>query len=146
MNTFGNSVLGTALRKPLSRKSSYQILRDIYNEVVDPRSIVDKNFIKKEFFIDLDSNMYNKEEHVVVLNNWQQDGEKMLIQITYFEPKKENRVIKLAKETKKINCFLRGREIGIEQCDYTEKEMNHLLSKILNGIRNKKKLLKLIKD
>lgn len=146
IKTIARSYLAESFIGPLYRKNPNQILMEIYNEIIRPKTFNEENYIKKEFFIELDSNTANKEEHVVVLNNWQGDYKKMLIQITYFKPKRENSIIKLAKKTKRITCFLRGGEINIAECDYTEKEMVHLLSKILDGIRSKKKLLQLIKD
>ena len=128
------------------KKDSHKILKEIHMEVIELGSYYDENFIKREFFMDLDGNHKNKEEHVVVLNNRVGDREKMIIQITYFESRKRDSIIKYAKNTRKILCFLKKEKVKIEECDYDENEIKSLLPKILNGIRNKKKLLSLIKD
>ncbi len=67
-----------------------------------------------------------------------------MVQVTYFEAEKKNRTIKWAKNTKEILCCLKGLNIEIEKSDYSSIEMDSLLPKILNGIRDKKKLLKLL--
>lgn len=113
-------------------------------EVRELGSYYDDNFIKREFFINLDGYDANKEEHVVILNNREEGLEKMRVQVTYFEAERKNRIIKWAKNTREISYCLKGLNIEIEKCDYSNEEMESLLPKILNGIRDKKKLLKLL--
>lgn len=127
-----------------SKNDPLKILNEIYNEVVELGSYNQENFIKREFFIDIDGNNKNKEEHVVVLNRRVGQRQKMIIQVTYFESKKANSIVKYAKNTKKILCFLNEGKIKIGECDYNEKEIEFLLPEILKGIRNEKKLLRLV--
>lgn len=134
------------IENPIHKKEPHKILKEIYMEVIELGSYYEESFIKREFFIDLDGDDKNKEEHVVVLNNREGDKEKMIVQITYFEPKRKSGIVKYAKSTKKIFCYLKEGKIEIEECDYEKNEIESLLPKILNGIRHKKKLLKLIKD
>lgn len=75
---------------------------NIYKEVIELGSYKGEDFIKREFFIDLDENQENKEEHVVILHRLTGQKEKITVQVTYFEPKKINRLIKYAKTTKEI--------------------------------------------
>jgi len=128
------------------KKDPCKILKEIYNEVLELGSYNEENFVKREFFIDIDRNDQNKEEHVVVLNSREGDKEKMIVQVTYFEPKRKNIIVRYAKNTRKILCFIKEEKIEIEGCDYDETEIKSLLPEILKGIRNKKKLLKLIND
>ncbi len=58
---------------------------------------------------------------------------------------KNNRLIKHAIETKDIKCDSIEKSVKIRVCDYGEKKVCVVLSGILFGIRNKKKLLKLIR-
>jgi predicted small secreted protein len=71
------------------------------------------------------------------------DKEKMTIQVTYFEAKR-TRVIKYAKEVKTILCNISGDRVEIKKSDYSKNDMKTLFPDILQGIRNKKKFLKLI--
>lgn len=128
------------------KKDPCNILKEIYNEVVELGSYDVENFVKREFFIDIDGNDQNKEEHIVVFNSKEGDKEKMIIQITYFESRRRDIIIKYAKNTREILCFVKEGKIEIKECDYDDNEINSLLPEILKGIRNKKKLLSLIKD
>ncbi len=131
--------------KKFSSEKAHQILKNICREVMELGKYADEDFTKREFFIDLDENQVNKEEHVVVLHRQTDDKEQMMVQVTYFEPKKINRLIKYAKTTKEILCRLNNGNIEITECDYHMDEIQTLLlPRILRGIKNKKKLLKLI--
>lgn len=136
----------TPKEKKLPLEETHQILRNICREVIELGKYEDEDFTKKEFFIDLDKNQVNKEEHVVVLHRQTGEIEQMTVQVTYFEPKKINQLIKYAKTTKEILCRLNQGKIEIIECDYQMDEIQTLLPRILKGIRNKKKLLKLIDD
>jgi len=130
--------------KSFTEENASQVLREIHKEVVELGRYEDEEFIKREFFIDLDENQDNKEEHVVILEQTLYGIERMLIQVTYFEPKKQNRLIKYAKNTREIICFLEEDSLVIEKSGYDSNEIKNLLPRILEGIKNKKKLLKLI--
>lgn len=135
-----------APQKSSSKKDSFEILKEIYQEVMEPGSLgsrdEDKEFIKREFFMDIDGNEENKEEHVVVLIHRLGDSEKMIIQVTYFESKRDRSATKYAENTKKIVCFIKGEKVEVAETEYTEKEFKSLLPEILRNIRNKKKILK----
>ena len=122
-----------------------EILKNIYTEVKEMGSYKDENFLRREFHMDLDNHVSNKEEYVMVLSQNIDKVQKMVLQITYFEQDKSNRFVKIAKETKEIKCEMVGEDFNILSCDYEEKKMNKILSKILNGIKEKKELLKLVK-
>ncbi len=129
---------------PFAKEEVCQLLKEIYNEILEFGKYENEDFIKREFFIDLDENQENKEEHVVVLQQKTIGKEQMIVQVTYFEPKKINRLIKYAKTTKEILCSLKKGNLTIEKCGYEIDEIHILLPRILEGIKNKKKLLKLI--
>jgi len=131
-------------RNPFHKRNIHEFLKKIYIEVRELGSYYDDNFIKREFFINLDGYDANKEEHVVILNNREEGFEKMRVQVTYFEAERKNRIIKWAKNTREISYCLKGLNIEIEKCDYSNEEMESLLPKILDGIRDKKRLLKLL--
>jgi hypothetical protein len=125
------------------KKNPTEILREMYKEVVELGPYENENFIKREFHIDLDSDENNSEEHVVFLIQGAGDKEKMIIQVTYFEAKR-TRIIKYAKDIKTILCHVNGDKIEIKKCDYSENDIKSLFPDILQGIRNKKKYLRLI--
>lgn len=135
-------VCETLTKKPRRIKDPTVILKEIYKEVVELGGYDNEDFIKREFLMNIDNNDWNEEEHVVVLIHKVGDREKMVVQVTYFGPIKN--FSKYAKEIKMILCYLKGNKLEIEKCDYSEKEIKSLLPDILQGIRLKKKLLKLL--
>ncbi|MCJ7581835.1 MAG: hypothetical protein MUP98_15050 [Candidatus Aminicenantes bacterium] len=127
------------------KKNPAEILKNIYDEVKELGPYADENFLRREFHMDLDNNAINKEEYVMVLSQNIDNIQKMVLQVTYFEQDKNNRFVKNAKETKEIKCELIGEDFKIKSCDYEEKKLDKLLSDILTGIQEKKRLLKLVK-
>ncbi|MFQ6070622.1 MAG: hypothetical protein ACE5LC_08885 [Candidatus Aminicenantales bacterium] len=120
------------------------LLKDIYREVVELGAYKNDSFIKREFHVELDGRSENKEEHVVVLIQRLEDREKMLLQVTYFKPEGKSLTIKHADKMMRIVCSKEDDRMRIEKCDYVAKELNPLLSKMLQGIKKKKEILKLI--
>ena len=72
------------------------------------------------------------------------DRERMLLQITYFASKRKGSPVKYPREIRVILCSLKEDNLEIKHCDYTEKEIESLLPDILQGIRKKKEILKLL--
>ena len=69
----------------------------------------------------------------------------MLLQVTYFESRRKNSPVKYAKYVREIECCIIDHQVEIERCDYNEVEIDSLLPGILDGIRDTKKILELIK-
>lgn len=126
-------------------KDHDEILKNIYEEVLELGKREGEDFFKREFFMDLDEDEVNKEEQVVVLSHDDGNRKKMIIQVTYFQPRKNNRFIKHAKEHKTILCFIAEGTLQLKSSDFEELELKSILPEILNGIRDKKKLLQLIR-
>jgi len=123
-----------------------QILKEIYKEVLELGSRKNENFIKREFHFDLDKNETNSEEHVVVLIYDVGDRERMVVQVTYFKSRGNNNIIKYAKDIRMVFCSIKKDIVEIEKCDYDDKEMKSILPDVLEGIREEKKIFKLIKS
>jgi len=132
------------IRASKQKKDPTEILKEIYKEVKELGARDNEDFIKREFHIDLDGNEKNREEHVVVLSYCDGDKEKMIVQVTYFNSGKSSRLIKYAKDTKKVSCHIKEAQLEIINSDYNECEIKSLLQEILKGIREEKKFLKLI--
>ena len=130
--------------KSKTKRDPKILLREIYNEVKELGSYENEAFVKREFHTNLDGNEENKEEHVVVLIYRVGDRERMILQVTYFKSKKKGSIIKYPDEIRVILCYLKEDELEIKHCDYKEKEIESLLPDILQGIRNKKEILKLL--
>jgi hypothetical protein len=121
-------------------------LKDIHDEVLQFGINKDPNLIKREFWMDLDGREDNKEEHVVVMRHNDGLNMKLTVQVTYFSEDKGKRFVRFAKDTKLVQCCVKENDLEINKSDYTDKEMEKLFHDILAGIRNKKELLKLIKN
>lgn len=129
----------------MAKKTPSEILKNIYLEVKELGYRENENFLRREFHMDLDNHATNKEEYVMVFSQEIDKIQKMVLQITYFEQDKFTRYIKNAKETKEIKCELIGEDFKIKSCDYEGKKLKKILSKILTGIKEKKRILKLVK-
>ena len=131
--------------KTKEKKESCKILKEIYKEVSELGSRKNENFIKREFHFDLDKNETNSEEHIVVLIYDIGDKERMVVQVTYFRSRGNKNIIKYAKDIRMVFCSIKKDIIAIEKCDYDDKEIKSILPKVLEGIKEEKKLFKLIK-
>lgn len=143
---FAQTALCLKHDRPSRKEDAIHILKEIHREVLELGYRQEEQFIKREFFIDLDDNEVNKEEHVVILSRQLGNDEKMTIQITYFEPTNKNGLVKQAAQSREILCSLKEGMISIEKSDYAQEDIPLLLPKILEGIKIKKKLLQLIKN
>jgi hypothetical protein len=123
-------------------KKIINLMKEIYKEVKELGKYNEENYINREFHLDLDGNEINSEEHVNVLIYASGGRERVVLQVTYFEP--ENRVIKYAKETRSIICYIKGEKVEVEKCEYNEKQLKSLLPDILKEIKYEKELLKRI--
>jgi hypothetical protein len=132
------------LDKPGSKKNPEEILKNIHKEVSELGKRKDEYFIKREFHFDLDENPTNTEEHIVVLIYDIEKGERMVVQVTYFETDGLIHSVKYAKDIKLITCHVDSEKLKIEKCDFSKKEIEPLFSDILKGIQEEKKLYKLI--
>jgi hypothetical protein len=130
---------------PLSQsvRERQKILKNILDEVVELGPRADEDFIKREFWFDLDGDHDNKEEHVVVMRHDDGHNLKMTIQVTYYTPDRKL-IVRYAQDTKVVLCFIKGDEIEIDQSDYSDTEMDKLFPNLLKGIQDEKALLRLI--
>jgi hypothetical protein len=122
-----------------------KLLKEIHDEVVEIGVQMEDNFIKREFWMELDGNEGNKEEHVVVMRHDDGHDLKMTVQVTYYMPDKGLHWVRFAHTTKSVLCCIRENGFDIYRSDYSSEEMTKLFPEILKGIRNKKEILKLIK-
>jgi hypothetical protein len=135
-------------RASLAEKALQQLklLKEIHDEVVNFGTNEDPNLITRDFWMDLDGQENNKEEHVVLMRHNDGMRFRMTVQVTYFTEDKGKRFVRYAKDTKLVRCCVNEDDLEIEKSDYSSEEMEKLLIEILKGIRNKKEILKLIKQ
>ncbi len=119
-------------------------LKDIHDEVIQMGSYGGDDFIKREFWFELDGVKENKEEHVLVLEHNDGLNLRMTVQVTYFTKDKSQRFIRYAEDTRTVSCWVKGECLEIDKSDYSDEEMETLLPGILKGIRCEKEILKLI--
>lgn len=126
-------------------KKNIDILFSIYNEVKELGRYSGDDFINREFHIDVDGRRQNSEEFVVVLIHDTDEGESMILELTYFDDKKTISSPKYVHEMKRIVCELKEGALRIVENSFSPKEMEKNLPVILEGIVNKKKLLEVLK-
>ncbi len=119
-----------------------EVLGTIYREVKDLGKYPGEDFIKREFFIGLDDDDTNKDQHVVVLIQTLDGQEIMTIQITALEKTKNNPNVRYAKSMKNLSCFIAAGMVTMRSSDYAETDLKRLALDILRAVRDKKKLLK----
>lgn len=146
MPASGNSSFFLNCESSGERKSPLQILKKIYDEVKELGSYPGEDFIKREFFIGRGDDDTNKDLHIVILIQPLEGGETMKIQVTFMEPTRDNPNIRYAKTVKNIVCAILEKEVTVQNSDYNRNEFEKLVPDILQTIRDKKKLLRLIKN
>lgn len=123
----------------------HKILLAIYKEVQELGPREKEDFIKREFHFNLDGRWDNREEHIVVLCHKEGSGDKMILQVTYFEEKVSHPTSRLSLTTEEISSLIDGDLIKIAKTTISCEERDKLLPEILLGIRKEKKLLRSLK-
>lgn len=125
-----------------TKKDTVRALLAIYKEVRELGYRDTEDFIKREFHLDLDGTMANREEHVVVLSHASGNGDKMILQVTTFSEKASVGYARLPVSTLEISCMIEGDALEIQNSMFGEDESRRLFPDILQGIREEKELLK----
>ena len=141
---FGISSISSQAPQSKSLKEPDQLLMAIYHEVQELGYREQEDFIKREFHFNLDGSMANQEEHVVVLSHPDGNGEKMILQVTYFGESAREGIAHYSTETREICCLIEGNTIEIQQSGFEIEEARLVLPEILKGIQAEKKVLKLL--
>ncbi len=128
-----------------ANKQPEQALLAIYKEVLELGYRDQEDFLKREFHFNLDGSMANREEHIVVLSHASGNGEKMILQVTYFGEDAHAGSARYPKLTREISCLIQGNTIEIQESMFERDESLELFPEILKGIQDEKKYLKLLK-
>ena len=126
----------------IKNKDASKILKEIYQEMKEFEKYPGCDFIKREFFVGEDDDDTNKDIHVVILVQDDDEKDKVTIQVTYMERSKGRPVIGIAKYIKVLSFFVLADQIEIIKSDFDAKGKELILPGVLQAIRNKKKLLK----
>jgi len=119
----------------------------IYDEVKEMGARPGADFIQWEFFIGApDDDDTNKTISVIVFIQSAGGIETMKVQVTYMEKTPENPKVKLAKQTKSIQMTVGPEGIRAGRSDFDERELPRLAEDILKSVRDKKRLLGIIKS
>lgn len=125
-----------------TNKDPAQVLLAIYKEVREFGFRETEDFIKREFHLNLDGSMANREEHIVVLSHAYGNGEKMILQVTTFGENASAGYVRIPVSTCEVTCLIEGNAIEIQESMFNEDESRRLFPEILKGIQDEKKLLK----
>jgi len=121
-----------------------QLLMAIHNEVEEMGFRAREDFLKREFHVNIDGSMANREEHVVVLCHPHANGEKMILQVTYFGEDTRGGISRFSKLTREICCLIEDEALVILSNAFAEEETKSVLPLILRGIQDEKKIRKLL--
>jgi hypothetical protein len=122
-----------------------KVLMAIYKEVLELGYRDQEDFLKREFHFNLDGSMANREEHILVLSHTYGNGEKMILQVTYFGENARGGAVRTPTLTREISCLIEGNAIEIQESMFELDESLKLFPEILKGIQDEKKFLKRIK-
>lgn len=128
---------------PAIEKRYLTILKEIHAEVKGMGLYPGQDFVQQAFFVGEDDDDTNKDIHVSILIQAQEQKEKMTIRVTRMIKDRRNPQARLAGTTKGLVCILGGDELEVQSSDYQEKEIAELAPEILTAVQNKKRLLKL---
>ena len=120
-----------------------KVLFSIYREVKEMGCRPGEDFLKREFHLELDGKRENREEHILVLIHNEGNIEKFILQVTFFKSRANYYFTRNAESIRNITCVVNGDAIDVIENELKEEELNILLPKILKGIQEEKKLLKL---
>ncbi len=138
----GFPVLNSQAKDSRSSQRSEGILLQIYHEVREFGYRDEEDFIKREFHLNLDGIWANREEHVMILSHKEGNGERMILQVTYFGEAANKHFVRYPESIREIMCHIEGDALQIRECGYDEFETRALLPEILKGIRSEKELLR----
>ncbi len=142
--SLGFPVLHFQDKDPRPPTRSEKILLEIYHEVQELGFREDEDFIKREFNFNLDGIWANREEHVLILSHKEGNGERMILQVTYFGEAANKYFVRYSESIREIMCHIEGDTLQIRSCGYNDVEARKLLPEILKGIRSEKELLRMI--
>jgi len=126
---------------------SLSAFKRIYSEVKEMGARPGSDFIQWEFFIGApDDDDTNKTISVIIFIQTVGGIETMKVQVTYMERMPENPKVKLAKQTKSIQMTVVPEGIRADSSDFDEDELPRLAEDILKSVRDKKRLLGIIKS
>ncbi len=120
-----------------------QLLMAIHKEVEEMGFRAQEDFLKREFHVNIDGSMANREEHVVVLCHAHGNGEKMILQVTYFGEAARGGISRFSELTREICCLIEDDVLVILSNGFAEDETRSMLPLILQGIQDEKKILRL---
>lgn len=126
------------------KRSSTEGLKQIYIEVREFGPYPGESFIKREFFLGPADDDTYKHEHIVVMIQGVDGGERMRIQVTEMKTRPDNPRIQLAGRVRAIICSIANGELSILRADYETGEVEALARDILRAVRQKKKLLEML--
>jgi len=138
-------VLQTGGQHEEALRSRQKLLQEILSEVVEIGPRKGEDFLKREFWFDLDGDVENKEEHVVFLRYSDGHRLRMILQVTFFTTDRGHRFLRYARESKTISCAVREKTVELERSDFAPEELDRLLPAILQGIKKEKTLLEKIR-
>lgn len=142
---FGDLTYGSPVETKQKKEEPEAVIIKIYDEVREMGKREGEDFIKREFHFDLDGRKANREEHVLVFSYLSKGQQILSIQVTYFEDNDSRNFQGRALVIKDINCLIKDDLVEINECGFSQEEIESLLPKVLEGIKKEKELLKLVR-
>lgn len=138
-------LLSADVDRVIQKRSAEAGLREIYLEVLEMGPYSGQSFIHWDFFIGEDDDDTNKDIHAAVIISGEDESRRMTVRITWMEPFPGEPKAWRAGANKNLACAVEGDSVRIISSEFMPDEWRVLSAGLLKAIRDKKRLLDLIK-
>jgi len=140
-----DGLLCAAVDRGIQGRSAEAALREIYLEVLAMGPHSGQSFIHWDFFLGEDDDDTNKDVHAGVIISGEDGSRRMTIRVSWMEPFPGEPRARRAGPNKSLACAIEGDTVRIIRFEFAPNEWSVLAAGLLKAVRDKKKLLELIK-
>jgi hypothetical protein len=142
----GQVLFSAAVDRSPQARSAEETLREIYLEVLAMGPYPGQGIIHRDFFIGEDDDDTNKYVHAAVVISGEDGSRRMTVRISWMERIPDDPKAYRAGLDKSLACAVEGDAVRLIRTEFAEKEWSVLAAGLLKAVRDKKKILALIKN
>jgi len=138
-------LLSAAVDRGIQGRSAEAALREIYLEVLAMGPHSGQSFIHWDFFLGEDDDDTNKDVHAGVIISGEDGSHRMTIRVSWMEPFPGDPRARRAGANKVLACAVEGDSVRMISSEFAPNEWSVLAAGLIKAVRDKKKLLGLIR-
>lgn len=138
-------ILAAGVDRGIQGRSAEAALHEIYLEVFAMGPYPGQNFIHRDFFIGEGDDDTNKDIHAAVIISGEDESRLMTVCVSWMEPFPGDPRARRAGANKTLVCAIEGESVRLIRSEFAPNEWSVLAAELLKAVRNKKKLLDMIK-